>query len=122
MKAELLEGLAEQVSDVITPSPNGSDDISAQAKRGKPKVVVSIPRSGEPLPIVVLPSGSVTISQCAAELFEIIGPTRTMFIRGGVVTTLEYDSSGQPVLKPLGAAAARSRFEKHARLFVWRSG
>jgi hypothetical protein len=135
MNAELIERLAQQVSDSIEgPSPNGSDEISAQLNSGKPRgelpcddrwlstEVVPVPRSGEPLPIVVLPSGSVTISQCAAELFKIIGPTRTMFVRGGVVTTLDYNSSGQPVLKPLGAAAARSRFEKHVSFFAWRSG
>src|SRR4029453_13707477 len=58
----------------------------------------------------------------AAELFRLIAPTRTMFVWGGTVTTLDHNSFGQSVLKPLLPAAARSRFEKHASFFAWRSG
>ena len=73
-------------------------------------------------PVVVLPSGEVTITACAAELFELIAPTKTVFARGGAVVTLIERDDGMLALDILRPAAARSLFEKHARLFAWRAG
>jgi hypothetical protein len=78
--------------------------------------------SAKPLPHVILPSGKVTISQCAAEIFNLVAPTRSMFIRGGVVTIIDRNDRGGYVLEVLRPSAARSRFEKHGRLFAWRVG
>ena len=78
--------------------------------------------SAKPLPHVILPSGNVTISQCAAEIFSLVAPTRSMFIRGGVVTIIDRNDRGEYVLEILRPSAARSRFEKHGRLFAWRVG
>ena len=117
MKTDLLDRLDDEVSDVIGAAPtNGPGTESATSA-----VTPTVSRIISP-PMVILPSGSVTISHCAAELFSLIAPTRTMFLWGGTVTTLDNNSFGQPVLKPLLPAAARSRFEKHARFFAWRSG
>jgi hypothetical protein len=74
------------------------------------------------LPHVILPSGDVTISQCAAQIFSLVAPTKSMFIRGGVVTTIDRNDRGEYVLEALRPSAARSRFEKHGRLFAWRIG
>jgi hypothetical protein len=74
------------------------------------------------IPCVILPSGDVTISQCAAQIFGLIAPKKSMFIRGGVVTIIGRDDRGEYVLEPLRPSAARSRFEKHGRLFAWRIG
>ena len=45
-----------------------------------------------------------------------------MFIRGGVVTIIDRNDRGEYVLEILRPSAARSRFEKHGRLFAWRIG
>lgn len=74
------------------------------------------------LPILVLPSGNVTITQSATELFKKIAPTKTLFIRGGTVMDLVKRDDGALVLEILRPSAARSRFEKFARLVAWRKG
>ena len=67
--------------------------------------------SGEK-PVVVLPGGDVTITDCAAELFGLIAPTKTVFARGGAVVTLTERDDEMLALDIL-RAAARSLFEKH---------
>ena len=37
------------------------------------------------LPHVILPSDNVTISNCAEDLFKLIGPSHRLFARGGAV-------------------------------------
>ncbi len=74
------------------------------------------------LPHVVLPSGDVTISNTAEDLFKLIGPSHQVFLRGGAVVTLVQRDDGLLALDILRPAAARSLFEKHARLFAWRTG
>jgi hypothetical protein len=107
LEAELAEGVSHQQSDHAVhcepPVWTGSD-------------------SAKPLPHVILPSGNVTISQCAAQIFSLIAPTKSMFIRGGVVTIIDRNDRGEYVLEVLRPPAARSRFEKHGRLFAWRVG
>jgi len=70
---------------------------------------------------IILPGGGVTIKETAEELFKRIGPTKTMFIRGGAVTVIvdEKGTSDMGVLEP---AAARSRFESYAEFLAWRIG
>ncbi len=74
------------------------------------------------LPLVVLPSAHVNITECADKLFRLIGPTKTMFCRGGAVTAPVQRDDGMLALDILRPAAARSAFEKHAKLGAWRSG
>jgi len=74
------------------------------------------------LPQVVLPSGEVTITECARKLFKLIAPTKTLYIRGGAVIRLVVRDDELLALDILQPAAARSFFEKFARLFSWRSG
>ncbi len=73
-------------------------------------------------PVVELPSGDVTISDCAAKLFGLIAPTKSLFVRGGAVVDLIERDDGMLALDILRPAAARSFFEKYARLFAWRAG
>lgn len=73
-------------------------------------------------PVVELPGGDVSITDCAAKLFGLIGPTKMLFERGGAVMTLVRRDDGMRALDLLCPAAARSLFEKFARLMVWRSG
>jgi len=74
------------------------------------------------LDVVVLPSGPVTISQTATELFTALSPTRTLFLRGTSIVELVWRNDGAPHLEPLKVDAFRSRVEKVASLMVWRSG
>jgi hypothetical protein len=73
-------------------------------------------------PVIELPSGDVTISECAEKLFGLIAPTKTLFVRGGAIVTLVQRDDGLLALELLRPAAARSFFEKFGRLFAWRSG
>jgi len=78
--------------------------------------------SADGLPHVVLPSGPVTITECASNLFTLIGPTKKLFSRGGAVVHLITRDDGLLALDILRPAAARSHFEKFGQLFAWRSG
>jgi hypothetical protein len=77
--------------------------------------------AADKLPHVILPSDEVTISNSAEDLFKLIGPSHQVFLRGGAVVTLVKRDDGMLALDILRAAAARSMFEKHARLFAWRT-
>ena len=74
------------------------------------------------LPLLVLPSGDVTITQSATELFTLIAPTKRLFVRGGAVVNLVKRDDGLLALEILRPAAARSSFEKFAKLVAWRKG
>ena len=74
------------------------------------------------LPEVILPGGTVTITDCATQLFKLIGPTKRLLTRGGAVVNLVARDDGLLALEVLRPAAARSYFEKFARLFAWRAG
>jgi VirE N-terminal domain len=77
--------------------------------------------SGAALSIIVLPSGTVTISESAREIFQRIAPTHTLFWRGGALVELVTVDGvdGLEVLKP---DKFRSDAEKLGRLFAWRVG
>ncbi len=77
--------------------------------------------AADKLPHVILPSDVVTISNTAEDLFKLIGPSHQVFMRGGAVVTLLKRDDGLLALDILRAAAARSLFEKYARLFAWRT-
>jgi len=72
---------------------------------------------------VILPGGSlgITIKASARALFERIGPTVTLFIRGGAVMSIA-ENNGVLKLEVLGPIAARSRFESYTEFVAWRSG
>ena len=74
------------------------------------------------LPVLILPSGTVTITECAVSLFKLIAPTKRLFVRGGVVVSLVKRDDGLLALEILRPSAARSCFEKFARLVAWRKG
>lgn len=74
------------------------------------------------LPIIVLPSGPVTITECAEKLFALIAPTKRMFVRGRAVVVLVRRDDGLLALEILRAVAARSLFEKYGQLMAWRAG
>jgi hypothetical protein len=70
--------------------------------------------------IIVLPSGSVSISETARAIFQRIGPSNTLFWRGGALVELvTVDGvAGLDIVRP---DAFRTRAEKFGNLFAWRS-
>ncbi len=70
---------------------------------------------------VILPGSGVTITATATELFKRIAPTKTMFIRGGVVVGI-VEINGALKLEIITPTAARSLFESYATFLVWRAG
>jgi Bifunctional DNA primase/polymerase, N-terminal len=72
-------------------------------------------------PQLILPSGEVSISESAEELFEGLSKTRRYFVRGRVVMELAINKDGNEILTPLRATALRSRIEESFRPYVWRS-
>ena len=70
--------------------------------------------------IIVLPSGSVSISESARAIFERIGPSRTLFWRGGALVEL-VTVDGVATLDIVRPDAFRTRVEKFGNLFAWRA-
>src|ERR1035437_2510820 len=97
--------------NLTTPTTSGDDPQLAQFE----KWTTDNDIGGKELPMVTLPSDDVTISQCAAQLFKVIGSTKRLFVRGGVVMKLTARDDGLLALAILRPAAARSCFEKFAQ-------
>ncbi len=89
---------------------------------GMADAVATFQATREAAPFVILPSGDVTITQAANELFGLIAPSKKMFMRGGAVMTLAVRDDGLQALDVLRPAGARSFFENFARLLVHRVG
>jgi hypothetical protein len=70
---------------------------------------------------VILPGSGVTIKATAEALFKHIGPSKTLFIRGGAVMSI-VKKDGALGLEVLGPIAARSRFESYAKFLAYRAG
>ena len=102
-------------------------------------VVLPIPDAGEPTTepeppgeappqaadnaapsVIVLPSGGVSISESARALFQRIGPSKTLFWRGGALVELVKvdDVQALDLVKPDGF---RTRAEKFGFLVSWRT-
>ena len=63
------------------------------------------------LPVIELPGGAVSISDCAGKLFGLIAPTKTLFMRGGAVVGLHRRDDGLLALdlrRPAAAAVRRA--------------
>lgn len=71
---------------------------------------------------LVLPSGFVTISETAEDLFSRIARARTLYSRGGVPMCLIKDQQGVLTLEEMRPAAFRSSVERYGRLVAWRVG
>ena len=72
-------------------------------------------------PQLILPSGDVSITESATNLFTQLAKTRRYFARGRLVVEVVRNKEGNEVLSPLRAIAFRSRIEKDFKLLVWRS-
>jgi hypothetical protein len=101
------------------------DAVPLPLLAGAPSSTGKVPDSpsaeGHAGSVIILPSGSVSFSEAAQEIFTRLAPTRTLFWRGGVlVERVEHD--GIAGLEIVRAEAFRSRVEKLGRLVAWRSG
>ncbi|HNO80534.1 MAG TPA: hypothetical protein PKN33_21000 [Phycisphaerae bacterium] len=67
-------------------------------------------------PIVFLPGGPATITECATKLGALLARTEKYLLRGGTVVIIENDDDGQPILQTLKPAALASVFEGAAQL------
>lgn len=79
------------------------------------------PTSRAALSGLVLPGGSVSISESAKEIFRRIAPSHKLFLRGGAVVELA-EVDGAPSLELLKPDSFRSRVEKFGNVFAWRAG
>ena len=64
-------------------SPAGIDPVPSLTR-----TVTDTRLPGPELPELVVPGGAVTITESARALFGIIGPTNTLFFRGGRVVVV----------------------------------
>lgn len=102
-----------------------SHDPEAWSKDAEP---LPIPEATAPLPqassaelsIIVLPSGSVSISESARVIFQRIAPSRSLFWRGGALVEI-VETDGVVGLGVLNPEKFRSDAEKLGQLYAWRS-
>jgi hypothetical protein len=71
---------------------------------------------------IVLPSGAVSISNSAEQMFKLISPSDTMFYLGGCLVEAVRDKRNNAYLEPIKPDAFRSRVEKFGILMAWRTG
>lgn len=71
---------------------------------------------------IILPSGAVSITQAADQIFGLIGKARGLFYRGGRVHEVASNPNGSNRLDPITPAHFRSRIESYGTLVAWRSG
>lgn len=76
--------------------------------------------NGQDVPMIVLPSHDVTITETAERLFAEIAKSRSLFARGQTVTEVARSDDGSLILKPVLPQGFRSRAEQFASLFAWR--
>ncbi|MBE7157219.1 MAG: bifunctional DNA primase/polymerase [Rhodospirillales bacterium] len=75
--------------------------------------------------VIILPSGDVSILDCANTVFPMLARTRRVFTRGGTAVELVNNVSGPSKglsLEQILPAGFRSRLENCGSLVVWRKG
>ncbi len=75
-------------------------------------------RAALPEDVIILPSGSVSITACANYLFSRLARSKRLFARRGRVMELTLESS----LEPISSSAFRSRIENCGQVMAWRRG
>ena len=73
--------------------------------------------------LIILPSGKVSFTECATNLFAIVAKYRELFLFGGrVVEVIKSGLDNKFALSPLGAQAFRSRIEHYGQVMAYRAG
>ena len=98
-----------QWNNMVLPTPDGVTSLGVNAIEASENVIV-------------LPSGNVTITDCAEKLFGLIASSQTMFLRGDALVELRLEDQGRMSLAVLKATAFRSRIEKYGSVMAWRKG
>lgn len=75
---------------------------------------------GDPAGFIILPSGKVSFTEAARDIFARIAPAHTLFWRGGVMVEQE-ERDGVASLEVVRPEAFRSRVENFGTLMAWRS-
>ena len=101
------------IPDATAPEPESAEGFEPTEPEGE--------SGNAALSAIVLPSGTVTISESARVIFQRIGPTHTLFWRGGAQVEL-VETAGTASLEVLKPEKFRSDAEKLGRLFAWRVG
>lgn len=104
-----MKKVARQWSNLALPEL----DVGRREEAGLPSVANGA---------IVLPSGDVSISECAENLFARIAEKGSMFVRSGVVVELSAGAHGKLVLEIVTPTAFRSRIEKFGPVMAWRIG
>jgi hypothetical protein len=69
------------------------------------------------MPVAYVPSAFTTITQSSAELMKVIAPTKTLFLRGTDLVTIEKDSDGRHSLHTMLPQEFRSFAEGHVAFY-----
>ena len=105
-------------------SPESFDDMPAGFWQDPPSIneppIEDDTASTAELSVIVLPSGAVSISESARVIFQRIGPSNTLFWRGGALVEL-VTLDGMAALDIVKPDGFRTRVEKFGNLFAWRS-
>lgn len=72
--------------------------------------------------MIALPGGKVSITECADHLFRRIGPSQTIFWRGGALVEPQCQDDGAICLAIIRPAAFQSLIEGFGRVIIWRAG
>lgn len=103
---------------MIVSSPYETSAVkTGKVKLDPPQAPASAPCDG-----IILPGGSIGITESAKQLFGRIAPRHQIFRRGKAVVSLQRSMTGAPILEPVRPSAARSLFESYAQFFAWRAG
>jgi len=71
---------------------------------------------------IIIPSGSVSITDAATDIFTRIAKTKSLFYRGGRIHEIAHDPDGTARLEPLTPSQFRSRVEQFGTIMAWRVG
>jgi hypothetical protein len=106
-------------SENETPLSRKLKEEQAQREQAE-NAPTSVQRNKNEKPILILPSGQVSISESAEQLFERLAKRGRFFARGRLVMELAPNKEGSEILTPLRAIALRSRMEADFELLAWR--
>lgn len=111
--------------DIAPGTPDPRNPVPLEQCTQPVPTVIHPPESRPPVysaTQIILPSGDVSITGCANEVFQRIGPTQTLFERGGTTVEIVEDNDGVSTLSIVTPSAFRSRLENYGPLLAWRSG
>lgn len=122
VKIVLLPGLPPKgdLADFVGARPGVSPDViraevEAVAEATEVWSPAKVPDAGGK-PTILLPGGPRTITSTGEDLGRLLAPTQKVFIRGGVLVTIDADGDGHPILRQLKPVALASVFESVAHL------